>query len=215
MSTATLPANANSTAGSDPFELTATAGASTFDLCPAGNHPAILIGLIDAGTHPIEFKDGTKDLRQVILVWELPAEIRPNGEPFILAKQYTHSFAESANLRKMVQGWRGRNFEEGEHFTLVTLMDKPCLISVVHKKGSKDRTFHEINGVGCVPKGMVVPQRHHETFIYTVNGTDEPPTFDWLPYIYGQSIADIVNNSREVKARTAASSAKADDDIPF
>ncbi len=203
----------------DPFRMKASSGGGgDYDLCPAGNHPAILLGLIDLGTHEDEYKGKKFDARNVALVFELTAEMRPSGEPFVLAKQFRLAFTESSNLRKLVEGWRGKKFEADEEFDLTVLVDKPCLVNVSHRK-SGDKTYHEIAGVTAVPRGMAVPKRTRDVICYQADPAEAPPEFDWLPYIFGESIADIVRRSREFKGGGAqpaqGAEAQAEDDIPF
>lgn len=213
-------------APSSPFKMTASSGGS-FDLCPAGNHPAVLIAVIDLGTHTDEYQGKQMDSRQGVLVWELPGEIKPNGEPFVLAKQYNLYFSPTSKLRQMVEGWRGKKFADGEPFDLEALLSKPCLINVVHKAGKNNKTYHEVGGVSNLPRGMTAPRNSYPTFLYVVGGPLPVPADDWLPYIYGEPVADIIGRCHEVKAGApavgvdaAAPAAgnevtKPEDDIPF
>ena len=61
---------------------------------------------------------------------------RSKGEmkPRAISETYTNSLGEKANLRKMLENWRGRAFtqEEMDGFDLRNVLGKACMISVVH-----------------------------------------------------------------------------------
>jgi hypothetical protein len=217
MSTATMAAPA------DPFTMTATAGGGNFDLMEAGNYPAVLVAFIDLGTHTEEFKDaktGTTrevDLRKVLLVWETPGELKPNGEPFYLAKQFNVSFGPKSAIRLFIEGWRGKKFEPEEQFDLRSILGKSCLMNVIHRAGKGDKKYHEIEGVSAMPKGFSPPSPIRNPFTYMVGSGDPVPREDWIPFVYGEPVADIIERAIEfrVKKATTASVDDDDTDIPF
>lgn len=214
MSTATMNAPA------DPFTMTATSGGGNYDLLASGNYPAVLIGFIDLGTHEEEYENDDKtkrvvDTRKLALVWETPGEIKPNGDPFCLAKQFNLSFGPKSALRQFIEGWRGKKFEPEEQFDLRSIVGKPCLLNVVHRAGKGDRKYHEVGGVTAVPKGLSVPTAFREPLVYTIGSGDPVPRQEWLPYLFGQSMADVIESAKEMKARSAAPAGGEDDDIPF
>ena len=53
------------------FKMKSSSGeGGQFEIPPAGNHPAVLVGIIDLGTRPSTFQGKTTDRREVYLVWE-------------------------------------------------------------------------------------------------------------------------------------------------
>src|SRR6185369_175718 len=61
-----------------------------------------------------------------------------------------------AKLRKDLEAWRGRifTFDELAGFDLESVIDVPCLLSVVHRQGSKGGKFANVGAVMKLPKGM-------------------------------------------------------------
>src|SRR5262249_53352279 len=111
-----------------------------FDAPPAGSIPGVLVALIDLGTHTEEYDGASKETHKVYLAWELTGEAKPGGGGnFFIGRDYTYSFAESANLRKVVQAWRGKDFAQDEEFDLAMLLGKPCLLSLLHKQSQSGR----------------------------------------------------------------------------
>lgn len=212
----------------DPFEMTATAAGSMKEQCPAGNHAGICVGVIHAGTHSETFTDGkTKDVQKFYLLFETPNETMGNGQPFVLALEMNGSFGPQSNLRKLVEAWRGTSFTEGDKFSLAKLLGAKGMCNVAHKKTNKGNTVSNMTSVSAIPKGFVVPDPHYTPFLYTVNSNEEPPADEWIPYCFGQAIADVCRDSAEWKAshngaaRAAANGDQAtteptvETDIPF
>ena len=51
-----------------------------FTLVPAGNHEAVIVGIIDLGIHTETYEEKTHDVRKVQLVWELTAKPKNDRE---------------------------------------------------------------------------------------------------------------------------------------
>lgn len=130
---------------------------------PTGMHHGICYGIVDIGTQPAFGQYPAR--RKVILLFEFP-EIRielPDREdkkkmlnlPRALSITETASLSSKANLRKILEGWRGRVFtpQELEGFDLKNILKANALINVVHAK--KDgKTFANIQTVNPLAKGM-------------------------------------------------------------
>ncbi len=144
---------------------TARETGSTFTPAPSGAHLARCIGVISLGTqqpttptfHPT-FK--------VLLIWELPNErvISDGAKAQTVSKEYSCSLSEKANLRKDLESWRGRPFtkEELGGFDVANVIDKPCMVSVIHKQSAKGSTYAAVNAVTSLPKGSQAPPRVNE-----------------------------------------------------
>lgn len=192
MSTATV----NGTV-SNPFMMKAApkSDGGTYDLCPAGNHGGVLVAIVDLGTHEDSYQGKIRDSHNVVLAWELPGVKKPDGRPFVLAKQYGLSFTIRSNLRIMVETWRGRAFDDNEEFDVTKLLGKKCLVNVGHKPNG-DKAYHEIKSIGSLPQGMPVADPTTESLLYTVD-MGSPPPMDFLPYLYGRAIPEIIAESKE------------------
>ena len=166
---------------------------------PAGNHPAVLIGLIDLGTHEESFQ-GQKPTkkRKVMLVWELTTEKMSGMKDanHVIANRYTFSMHPKAGLRKVLESWRGKKYGDDEQVDVSAVLGKPCLLSVTHSTAG-DRLYANVAGVQSVPKAMAVPAAQRTPVSWLVGGalSDLP---DWLPYIYGEPVIDVVKRCREL-----------------
>lgn len=179
-----------------------------FPKAPPGNHPAVLVAMIDLGTQR-ERKYGSedyRDVRKVYLCWELVEEVIPGTKDnFLIGRDYALSYHEKAALRLMLEGWRNKTYQDGDDIDYGKALGGKCLLSVKNKKSKGgDAEYPRIEGVSSPPKGTAVksPQRTPTMWEFGANTLDELP--DWLPYHYGQSVADIIKESREYKEGSGA-----------
>jgi hypothetical protein len=186
---------------------------------PPGAHVARCIGLIDLGTNHYEYKGKPKTGRQAIFRWELPHEVKKEGdfagEPFIVMRYFSLTLADKGHLRKALESWRGKPFtpDELKGFELKNVLGKPCMLQVV--RDEKDRA--KVESIMSVPKGLSVPERIGELQYFSFDDFKQAD-FDALP----EWIRDQIEESDEWKelqepGATAASSDADpfDDGIPF
>ncbi len=201
------------------FSQKASAPMAT-DTPPAGNQPAALVALIDLGTHTEEYQGVAKKSHKVYLLWEL-TEAPVAGQPsrnHVIGNRYTLSLAPSAKLRELIDGWRPRKLGDGEAFELTQLLGKKCFVTVGHQ-AKNDRTYANIKSVAPVPlvKGKPVevadPKYVPFTFEIATGDLKDIEAKDWLPYCYGTSIAELIEDSaeyRKLKGKPAADEPLAD-----
>ncbi len=196
------------------FTAKASTSKAQADQPPPGNHPAVLVGLIDLGTQDKrDFKDPNKSRAQhsIYLVWELFID----EAKYLIGREFNMSLNSKATLRKFVESWRGKVFAEGEDFDVRKILGAKCLLAIIHKP-SGDRMFASVDGVSAVPKGLKVPTPSITPVAWEISG-QTLPGLDWLPYLYGKSVDDHVKDSHEyrgkvtVPAATAAVNQDADD----
>src|ERR1700676_3874947 len=128
-----------------------TAQETKYEIPPSGQQIAVVVGVIDLGTHEQESKakDGTIstwDRRSVLICWELPA-CKMTGMKdtnHIIGQEYTISFSNKANLRKMIEGWSGQKFKDGDTFDPDSLLGKQCVVNIVHGKSAKDKAYAKV-----------------------------------------------------------------------
>jgi hypothetical protein len=128
---------------------------------PAGTHLAVCYRFIDLGTQEGSYQGKVTHQRKVLIGWELPDELMEDGKPFIVQQRYTWSMSEKANLRKHLESWRGKAFEERDFgpggFNIKNVLGKPCVLTIVHE--TKDgKTYANISSVGKPMKGMAAPE---------------------------------------------------------
>lgn len=149
---------------------------------PAGTHLARCVGVISLGTQDSnspKFKPSFK----VMLVWELPDELIPDGSvAMTVNREYACFLSDRANLRHDLESWRGRPFtpQELDGFDVVNVLDHPCMVAVIHKTSAKKSVYAQVTGVMQLPKGVTPKPRVNELVRYEIEqGRDT--TFASLP----------------------------------
>lgn len=167
------------------MSLTLSAVSKSTETVPAGTCAARCYQIVDLGHQTTSFEGEVKVVPQVRITWEL-AELMEDGRPFSISREYTASFGPKANLRKMLEAWRGRPFttEELNSFSLENVLAAPCMLSVIHKP-SKDGTkmYANVGSVVALPKGMVCPELFNPAVKFDISEFDEAVfnSFpDWL-----------------------------------
>lgn len=194
-----------------------------FTPVPAGTYVARCYSMIQLGTHEEEYMGQKKELNKVRITWELPTELKvfKEGEeekPYSISKEFTLSMYEKANLRKFLEGWRGKGFteSEAEAFDITVLIGKACMVSVIHKTSKNGKVYADISSVTTIPKGLVVPPQINESFEFSFEDFNEEKLAtlpDWLKekITTSQEYYSLKNpSSVEVPASTPH-----DDDLPF
>ncbi len=156
----------------------------TFKPVPAGMHLARCYRIIDVGTQKSEFEGNVKFLHKIKLVWEVHGNdedgnpmVTEKGEPMIVTKDYTLSWAEKATLRLDLQSWRGKPFsdEEQRRFDLKALLDKWCMVNVTHKAKKKGNgVYSNVTAVTPVPSALKasLPKGHNPCKVFQISEPD-------------------------------------------
>jgi hypothetical protein len=172
-------------------EKTAGSGGST-EAPPTGAHAANLVAVVNLGTHEETYQDETKEQHQIYLVWELCEEYQSGTKNrHVIGAKYTYSLHEKAKLAKLLGGWRGKAIAPGDSFNIESILGKPCLLSVGQGKSG----YAQVDGASALPKGMKAAPPQRAPIITGVEEDNEIP--DWLPYIYGESVADVCMRAKE------------------
>ena len=148
------------------------------ELIPAGSYPARCYSMIHIGTNTENIMGTEKTLNKVRITWELPTETRVFNEekgeqPFSISNEYTLSMHEKSNLRKDLEGWRGKGFteEQAREFDISKLIGIPCMLSIIHKTAKSGNDFACINSISKLPKGVECPDQVNPSFEF--NYTDK------------------------------------------
>lgn len=205
-------------------------GGGDFQQAPAGSHVARCIRIVDLGTQRSEYQGVVSHKNQVLISWELPYELYDyedeNGQkiskPFLVSKFYTNSLKDTANLYKDLVNWRGREFtaDELKKFDLQSILNAPCILSVVHN----DKGKAKVESVIRMTKGMEAPVAVNKPYVFWLDEFDKQ-VFDGL----SDGIKGIIEKSPEYAALMKPKSAiqelvdmpndippnPFDDDIPF
>jgi hypothetical protein len=174
-------------------------GGGDFVRCPVGNHPAVCVAVIGAGTHTQQFAGKEpKDEAKLIFVWEIEAdgEDGKTGRFFIL-KDFNLYFNEKSNLFKLVSGWfPARKFVDDEDVDFARLIKQPCLLNVTESKNG----YPVVDSAKPVIKGMTALKPSVTPFVYDVESGEEYPAPAWVPYIWGKPMQDYLAECHERRA---------------
>lgn len=161
-------------------------GQSDRYLAPAENLPARCIQVIDCGTQEEEYQGEKSQKRKIRLTWELVTEKLTNleGQEFrpLISQEYTASLDPKANLRKVLEGWRGQPFKDTEltDFDLAKLLGSACMLQIIHKVSARGNTYAKINNISKVPQGLNVAAADRPTLEYSV-GEGDTDTYRSMP----------------------------------
>lgn len=132
------------------------------DPVPAGSHIAVCDMIVDLGIQP---GSGAfpKPKPKVYLRFQLPNEhfeFEKDGkkivEPRLIGQNYTASMSKKANLRHLLESWRGEEFisdEAAAKFDIGTALGRPAMLLLLQAK-KESRTYTNISGIGPLPKGI-------------------------------------------------------------
>lgn len=205
--------------------IVATNEGGSFELVPSGTHIARCYSMVHIGTVKEDYMGEQKQLNKVRLTWELPTETKvfdeKKGEqPFSISREFTLSMGESANLRKILEGWRGKGFteEEAKRFDITKLLEKPCMVSVIHKVSKGGKQYAMLSSVSALPKGIEVPPQINKTFCFSWAAFDQDQ-FDKLPEFLRNKMIESVEYKKlsrpdEIEAHNDKG-IDADDGLPF
>jgi len=141
------------------------------EIVPSGTHVARCYSMIHIGTVEWEYQGEKKHSNKIRVNFELPFEMRDFGgdeNPMVISKEYTLSLHEKSNLRRDLEGWRGKSFNNKElaHFDITNLISKECNISVIHKTSKSGNEFAQIGSISGITKGTECPKQFNDSFIF-------------------------------------------------
>lgn len=185
------------------LNLPVKGGSDDFKRCPAGSHIAVCNLVADVGMQP---GSGMypEPKRKLYVRFEIPnerVEFERDGQkvegPLTIGQFFTASMHEKANLRKQLEGWRGRAFtdDQAAAFDVSSILGKPCMLTVVEKE-SGGKVYANIKGIGPLPKGVPAPKAENPLLLYDA---DNLKTYEKLP----KWLRDTVDKQLEESVREA------------
>jgi hypothetical protein len=230
---------------SDQWEQEVPRKFTDYEACPAGNHPGVIIGLLNVGTHdvPTGTANETREVNQLLIVLELGVT-KSDGTPFYLGQLFTNSMHDRSGWYKFVCALTGKAFKQGEKFNPTSLLGEPCMVNVLNSTSTSrdgtERTYHKIDSIAAWPKSLPKPASGKPTFTWHIGEHKPLPDLAWLAPIYGKTVEELVSEAQEfdpshvaakpakqdskpqangskgkAKAKKAADVAYSDDDVPF
>jgi hypothetical protein len=131
---------------------------SKFRPHPAGQYVGQCVDTIDLGDKVQDFP-GTKPYLAptCALVFRTGERNEETGEYIDIAREFTVSMGDKANLRKFLEQWRGEPYSAeriAEGVPLDKLTGNHGLLTVAHRTSGKGRTYANITACVGVPKQM-------------------------------------------------------------
>lgn len=181
-----------------------------FEALPEDTYPAVLIGIIDLGTHSEQFGDEPpRDVRKVLLAWEVIGEFKPGSKQHhVIGRDYACSLHEKSNLAKVVAALRppgAKAQSVGEEVDISVLVGRPCLLTLECRESkSSGRKYNRVANVTGVPKGTNVGAPQNAPVVWKFEPGATLPEHPWLPFVYGEPCQEMIRRSREWLAQGAA-----------
>lgn len=121
----------------------------TFERAEAGMHNAVCCDVEDLGMVEVEWNNEKKMQHKINIYWQTE-EKKSDGERFLLRKRYTFSMYETAQLRKDLESWRGRQFTPEDlknGFDVMKLVGVPCTLQIAHETSKNGKTYANVKSV--------------------------------------------------------------------
>jgi hypothetical protein len=188
-----------------------------FENPPAGSHIARCISVIDLGTQQHQGFQGSPpwSSRDVRITFELPTTMmegiyKPEvkGKPFGASITLKQSLHPSSKMRKMLVGWRGRDFtaEELGNFDLKSILGKACFLSLVERG-----EYVNIESIAAIPKGVICPPQVNPSIYFSL----DPSEFDNNVLTkFGDKLQEKIQSSPEYQALFSGTQQPDQPDMP-
>ena len=134
-----------------------------YELVPSGTFMARCFSIIDLWTQEDTYKGELKNNRKVSIKFELPTKLNSDGKPFTIYVDHNFFLGEKTNLRKFLQSWRGKTYEQDElddFHIYKEFLNRPCQITIEHKKSANTgNTYAKISSISPIMEGIDCPPR--------------------------------------------------------
>lgn len=138
--------------------IIATGSESKFQPHSEGQAVGQCVDVIDLGEKVQDFPGSTPYLaKSCAIVFRTGERNTETGEYIDIAKEYTVSMGEKANLRRDLESWRGKKYTK-EQVEAGVPVDKltgnHALLTISHRVSGKGRTYANITAIVGIPKQM-------------------------------------------------------------
>ncbi len=196
----------------NPFRGKASSTKFSTEVPDAGPHTAVLVALIDKGTHTEEVKDQKtgklvlKDLRKVLLVWELTdAQMSGTTNNHLVFKAYNLSYHSSGELRKAAEAIRGAAYTDEQDINYDAMLGAKCLVTVMHKTAQvSKRAYAVVQSVSKPMKGQSIPPAKRQPISWYLDednlaATDYSKIPDWIPF--RNDLIEEIKSSHQIRGK--------------
>lgn len=188
-----------------------------------GLYSAICYAVYDLGTQEAN-NPQFKDTRKLAMLFELSEErIEVDGKdlPRGMSMLATASLHQKANLRHLLESWRGREFtaEELDDFELGKLLGKPCQVQVMHKRKTNGETIAVISNILPPVKGAKAKKAENTLVDFALEAGAEIPADapEWVVKMIQSSLEwrDGFGDESGKPEPPDDAATPEDDDLPF
>lgn len=208
-------------------------GNGGFQVHPEGQFAAVCVDVVDVGLVEYQTPEGPKIQHKVDLYWycghdktddagKTTMDADGRAVPLLVKQRYTLSSHERSTLRKHLEGWYAKTFDNATlakkgGFDVEKVLGRPCLLIVTHAIRG-DNTYANVTGIMALPKGMDAPEIP-DGYIRVI---DRPPREDRPQYQNApaqsapvRAPAKINGNQAQPPAEPWPDEPSAEDELPF
>lgn len=115
--------------------LTVPTSSGEFEKLAPDSYVCRLVSFIDVGTQNITMKvngkEETKKAHKVRFGFEFPTELREDGKPFLLTREFTLSLHKKSSLLPVVESMIGGKIENLSEFNILSLVEQPFFATCI------------------------------------------------------------------------------------
>lgn len=199
--------------------IVSDSGGNDFEPIPEGVHIAVCDLVADLGIQP---GGKFKPRHAVYIRWQIPEvrrtwvgkDMNEQEGPARIGQTYTASLSSKANLRKVLEAWRGRSFTPAEldGFDLFNVLGANCQMQIGHTRGDDGKTYTNIMAIMALPKNA--PREKAEGDLIKYSRQDQGQ-FNLLPEWLRFKIDSQEQDTASPPTSAYDSTPDFDDDIPF
>lgn len=197
--------------------ITATATPSTFKAHPEGQFVGQCVDTINLGEKVQDFPGTTPYLAPTCALVFRTGEVNEDTGEFIdIAKEYTVSMGEKANLRKDLTTWRGRPYTPEQieaGVPLDKLTGNHALLTISHRTSGKGRVYANITAIVGIPAQMKAMVTKYDGYVRAEWWDTKKKEYADAAAAFRAANAPKPKPSDDVNDLSAL--ATTDDDLPF
>lgn len=126
-------------------------GSKPFPVHPVGSFPAQCVDVIDLGEAVEQYQNKPAHLaHKCLIIWSTGILNPETGKPFDVRVEYSVSMGDKANLRKMLEGWRGQPYtpeQLKDGAPLHKLEGVWCQLTIAHTTSKGGNTYAKVMSV--------------------------------------------------------------------
>ncbi|MFN7341528.1 MAG: phage replication initiation protein, NGO0469 family [Opitutia bacterium] len=186
---------------------------------PAGPCAGLCVDVVDMGLKTTKF--GVKDHVRIVWLTSETVEVDGDERPAMVSVTMTKTLGKDSNLRKLLEGWRGKPFTNDElrdGFDIESLVGAPTLLNIMHRQSADgSKTYANVASASRLPKGMYseLPVLAEGDYVRVADRAPHERE-EYLARFRGDSPAPAAAApSKPKKSAMQAIEEGEDDDLPF